>query len=206
MPGAAPPRRPLILGVGGTLRPGSATERMLRLSLEAAREAGAATEILAGEALDLPAYAPGRADADRSARRLVELFRGCDGVVLASPAYHGSVSGLVKNALDYTEELRADPRVYLDGCAVGCICTAGGWQGGAQALAALRAIAHALRGWPTPLGAVVNTSLPIFDAHGKISDGGVVMQLRTVGAQVADFAAMRLAGGHRPFSAESGAG
>lgn len=35
-------------------------------------------------------------------------------MVVGSPGYHGAVSGLVKNALDYIEDLREDPRVYLD--------------------------------------------------------------------------------------------
>ena len=33
-------------------------------------------------------------------------------------------------------------------------------------MAALRSIAHALRGWPTPVGVAVNSSLKVFDAEG----------------------------------------
>ncbi|WP_246479705.1 NADPH-dependent FMN reductase [Kaustia mangrovi] len=183
-------RQPFILGIGGTSRRGSATERVLQISLEAAREEGAETALVAGDDLKLPMYAPGVSDRTPEAARLVSLFRKCDGVIIASPAYHGSLSGLLKNALDYTEDLRGDERVYFDGCAVGCICCAGGWQAGGQTLAALRAIAHALRGWPTPLGAVVNTSLPVFGEDGSLADGQAVSQLRTVGWQVTHFARM----------------
>ena len=45
-------------------------------------------------------------------------------VVIASPGYHGTVSGLVKNSLDYLEVLREDDRPYLDGRAVGVIAVA----------------------------------------------------------------------------------
>ena len=48
--------------------------------------------------------------------------------MLVSPGYHGAVSGLVKNALDYVEDLRDEPRPYLDGRAVGCVAIALGWQ------------------------------------------------------------------------------
>ncbi len=55
---------------------------------------------------------------------LVEAVRECDGLVLGSPAYHGGLSGLVKNALDYLEDLHDDAPPYLDGRAVGCIVCA----------------------------------------------------------------------------------
>jgi len=184
--------RPLILGVGGTARNGSSTERLLRTCLEVAERNGADVEIFTGEDLLLPPYAPGSMDRTANARRVVDLFRRMDGVVLASPAYHGSISGLVKNVLDYTEDLRSDERIYFDNCAVGCLCCAGGWQAGGQTLTAMRAIAHALRGWPTPFGALVNTSLPIFDEKGTLIDDSVANQLRIVSEQVVQFAKMRL--------------
>lgn len=187
------PKRPLILGVGGTARNGSSTERVLRACLDFAVRDGAEVEVFTGEELLLPIYAPGSMERDANARRVVDLLRRMDGIVVASPAYHGSISGLVKNVLDYTEDLRSDERVYFDNCAVGCICCAGGWQAGGQTLAAMRAMAHALRGWPTPFGAMVNTSLPIFDEKGCLTDESVTNQLRMVGEQVVQFAKMRMA-------------
>lgn len=183
-------RRPRILGIGGTTRVASATERLLRISLAAAEAEGAKVDIVTGQALDVPMYAPGAAR-DEPAQRLVEAFRSCDGIIIASPTYHGSISGLLKNALDYTEDLRSDRRVYFEGCAVGCICSAGGWQAAGQTLATLRAIVHALRGWPTPMGVIANTSLPLFDAQGQLIDEALRHQLENVGRQVALFCAMK---------------
>jgi FMN reductase len=48
-------------------------------------------------------------------------------------------------------------------------------------------VVHALRGWPTPFGAIVNTSLPIFDEKGVLVDESIRGQLELVGSQVADF-------------------
>ena len=184
--------RPFVLGVGGTTRDGSATERALRTSLAAAEVAGAETAIFSGADLaSLPMYCPGDLQRGEPAERLIRLFRRMDGIILATPAYHGSISGLVKNALDYAEDLRADARVYFDGCAVGCICCAAGWQAAGHTLVAMRTIAHALRGWPTPFGAMINTSLPVFEPSGGL-DESATLQLKLVGQQVAEFAAMRL--------------
>jgi FMN reductase len=181
--------RPLILGLGGTPRANSGTERALRMSLRAAEGAGATTILISGPDLIMPMYMPGIVDP--SAERLVTAFRRCDGLIIASPVYHGSISGLVKNALDYTEDLRTDERVYLDGLAVGLIACAAGWQGGSQTLSTLRGIVHALRGWPTPLGAALNSSNPLFDTSGDCLDMSSKFQLETVGRQVVEFARMR---------------
>ncbi len=80
--------------------------------------------------------------------------------MICSPGYHGGVSGLVKNAIDWVEELREDERPYFDGRAVGLIVVADGWQATVTTLTSLRSIVHALRGWPTPLGVAINAADP----------------------------------------------
>jgi FMN reductase len=201
------PRQPRILGIGGTMRPGSSTERMVRLALDAAAASGAQTLLFAGNELDFPHYAGPQAgpqdpcDArDPRITRFLAALRYCDGLVVASPAYHGTISGLLKNALDYTEELRADPRVYLDGVPMGCICCAGGWQAAVHTLGTLRSIAHALRAWPSPIGVVVNTSGPVFTADGRLADPSIGLQVNLMAQQVTNFARMTIADASRSAS------
>ncbi|CCH27595.1 NAD(P)H-dependent oxidoreductase [Actinosynnema sp. NPDC047251] len=177
-----------VVGIGGSLRPNSQSERALRIALSGAADAGAKVIEVVGPDLVLPFYDPAVADRPDNARRLVEALRQADGVVLVSPGYHGTVSGLVKNALDYVEDLREDPRVYLDGRAVGCVAAARGWQASVTTLTALRSIVHALRGWPTPLGSAINSREVEFDLEGGCSDPTVADTLRTIGRQVAEFA------------------
>jgi FMN reductase len=183
-------RPPVIVGLGGTTRPGSTTERALRIALAAAAARGAETILLGAADLELPAYAPESPTRTPAALRLVAALRRADGVVLASPGYHGGVSGLVKNALDYAEDLRADSEPYFEGRSVGCIATAAGWQATATTLVALRSITHALRGWPTPLGVCINTAGPVFDGEGACRDDAITQNLRTLADQTFDFAAL----------------
>lgn len=110
-----------VVGVGGSVRPDSQSERVLHAALEGAREAGAKVRAITGADLVLPFYDPHMTERTAQAAELVEALRAADGVLIASPGYHGTVSGLVKNALDYVEDLRDDDRPYLDGRAVGCI-------------------------------------------------------------------------------------
>lgn len=169
-----------IVGIGGTTRASSTTEQALRTALLAAEAAGARTRLFGGaELMCQPIYDP-QDESGRALRmELVEAVRQADGLIIASPGYHGSISGLVKNAIDGLEDLRSDTRPYLDGRAVGLIVTADGAQAAGSTLMALRSVVHALRGWPTPLGAVLNSGEP------SDQDG---IRLALVAQQVVDFA------------------
>lgn len=178
---------PYIVAVGGTLRPGSSTERAMQHVLNAAERAGARTKLISGPALQLPMYQPENPDRSDAARDLVAQLALADGIILGSPGYHGSISGLVKNALDYAEDLRADVRPYFSGRAVGCIATAGGWPGAVNTLGALRDIVHSLRGWPTPLGAAINSSERVFDDGGQCLVPRVAQMLDVIANEVVGF-------------------
>ena len=182
-----------VLGIGGTLRPGSSSEQALRIALAAAAELGAHTEILTARDLHFPMYDPGNGPLDPAAGRFLDAVRRADGLIIATPGYHGGTSGLLKNALDYLQELAGDPVPYLDGKAVGCLVTASGWQAGGTTLTSLRAIVHSLRGWPTPLGVVINSSDQPFGADGTVTDPKLGRQLTTLGEQVLSFARAQLA-------------
>ncbi len=139
------------------MRAYSSTERALRKALAIAEARGVRTTLLAGEDINFPPYAPENPDRSDAARHYVEILRSADAVIIGSPGYHGAISGFVKNALDYVEDMSRDDRCYFDGLPVGCIATAAGWQAAVATLQQLRTITHALRGWPTPLGIAINT-------------------------------------------------
>jgi FMN reductase len=185
------PTQPFIVGIGGSATPSSSTEQALDLALAAAAEAGAQVRRFGGEVLaGLPHYLTPGSSTSADAAEMIAAIRAADGLIVASPGYHGSISGIVKNAIDYLEETSRDARPYLDGLPVGLIVTAAGWQATGSTLATMRSIVHALRGWPTPLGAAINTSGGIF-RDGACQDAGAAAQLALVGRQVAQFASLR---------------
>ena len=105
---------PLVVGLGGTLRSNSSTERAVRHCLVAVERQGGRTKPYCGDDIHLPMYNPHEPARTPEAIQLIEALRETDAVIVGSPGYHGGVSGLVKNALDYIEDMRADSRVYLD--------------------------------------------------------------------------------------------
>lgn len=172
----------MILGVGGTTRQGSTGEKALRFALDQVQRAGGCTQLLTAHDLDLPMFDPAASQPAPEVAGLLAAVRSAEGIIIAAPTYHAGISGLMKNLLDHLEHLREDSPPYLDGRRVGCIVTGAGSQGGAMTLSALRSVAHALRGWPTPLGVVV-------DSSGFLPDGApasetTASQLTTMAHQV----------------------
>jgi FMN reductase len=136
-------------------------------------------------------YTVDRSRRNTAATALVDTLAQADGVIISTPGYHGGISGLVKNALDYIEDLRDHERPYLDGRAVGCIVCAYGWQATTTTLVSLRSTVHALRGWPTPLGVAINSADTAFNDTGLVADDRCAKQLTTLSSQVLDFIGAR---------------
>lgn len=181
--------QPLVVGIGGTIGSISSTERALKIALDAAGREGYRTRLFGGEAMArLPLYDPRATERTPAEHEFVEAVRGASALIIASPGYHGSISGVVKNALDLLEETAKDERPYLADLPVGLIATAYGWQATGSTIAALRSVVHALRGWPTPFAATINTQITKFDEQGGATDPAVIEQLNLVGRQVARFA------------------
>jgi len=183
-----PDVRPLVVGIGGSTRATSLTDELLRAALAEASGRGAHTVAFGGRFLaELPIYAADDEPAGGDAAELASAVARADGLIIATPGYHGGMSGLVKNGLDHLESLRDDVRPYLQGRAVGTIVTAAGWQACGTTLVSLRSAIHSLRGWPTPYGATINTAESVFDEGGTPLEP-IVAALRLVATQVVDFA------------------
>jgi FMN reductase len=185
-------KQPYIVGIGGTIRAGSTTETALICSLNACEAAGARTRLFGGEFLaTLPIFDPRPAEVTPQQAELIEAVRTADGFIIGSPGYHGSISGVVKNALDTLEVTAKDAAPYFHGRPVGAIVTAYGWQATGSTLSALRAIIHAMRGWPTPFGAALNSTEGLFDQAGACRNPRDAWALEMVAEQVMEFAGMR---------------
>lgn len=184
-------RTPFVAGIGGSTGSESVTTALLRECLAKVAAEGVETTLLDGAMLAaLPLYEAEATAPDAAAEPLLAAVRRADAVVIATPGYHGGMSGLVKNALDHLEALRGEPRPYLDGRAAGVIVAAAGWQAAGTALVSLRSAIHALRGWPTPFGVTVNSAEQRPDADGRF-DTVVDGALEILAGQVVEFAQWR---------------
>ncbi len=170
-----------VVGIGGSLAASSSSLAALKIALEGAAEGGAGIELFDLREMELPMYAPG-ADAPDAVQRLCEAVYEADGLVWSSPLYHGTISGVFKNALDWLELLGNRRPAYLTDKVVGLISTAGGTQG-LQAINTMEFIVRALRGWSVPLVIPIPQAWRVFD-NGKMSDAKIAEQLRSLGREV----------------------
>jgi FMN reductase len=131
---------------------------------------GAKTQLFTAADLEMPLYSTEVTERTPGIAAFLEAVCRADALVIVSPAYHASISGRIKNALDYIEDLKANPVPYIDGKPVGCISVGGGHMAATQTLDALRTVVHAVRGWPVPLGLAISSHEPVTDkVRAKIS-------------------------------------
>ena len=149
---------PRIVGLGGGMRPTSRSLVALKTGLDLAAAAGAETRMLSVFELNLPMYRPDFTSPEQygpeaapAIERLIESARWADGMLWASPGYHGSLSGAVKNALDFIQFLANHPPSFLYGKTVGVITTSAGSIASVNAVTQLNQVAHGLRAQVVPL-------------------------------------------------------
>jgi len=172
-----------VAGICGSLRTGSYTRRALECALLGAAEAGAETHLI-----DLSDYQlVFRASKDDTGYpedvfRLRREVKEATGLILGTPEYHGSFSGVLKNALDL---MGFDE---FEGKMIGLVGVSGGRMGAFDAMNSLRNIGRALHAWVIPEQASVPEAWKIFTDDGKIADPQLEERLKEVGRQVARFA------------------
>ena len=167
-----------ILGLGGSTAAKSTSALLLQKALAEAERHGAETVRFLAADIDFPLYTD---DTPRSpaVTAFLSEVKACDGIIVVSPAFHGTVSGRIKNALDYVEDLKADG--YLNGRVFGSVGVGGGHLAAILTLDTLRNIACALRAWPTPMGLGISSNEPITEkVDAKLCE--IVRQVMSRGA------------------------
>lgn len=153
-----------IVGIAGSLRPDSYSQKALAIAAERVGALGAEVEILDLRSLNLPFCDGGDDYSDYpDVARLQQAFRQADGIILATPEYHGSVSGVLKNALDLMGFEEFTDKV------VGNISVLGG-QPNSNALNDLRTILRWVHAWVIPEQVAIGQAWKAFDANGSLTD------------------------------------
>src|SRR3546814_11898833 len=118
--------------------------------------------MVVGASPNIPMDAPDVEERSAQATARIDALRRADEIVICSPGYHGTVSGLIKNALDYVQYIAKDERVYFECRAVGLIAVAAAWQATGSTLATFRSITLALLGFPPPFSVSFFSFFPFF--------------------------------------------
>lgn len=160
-----------IVGIAGSLRSGSYSYQALEQAAQRVNALDAEMEILDLRLLNLP-FCNGEDNYGDypDVAKLRETVKQADGLVLATPEYHGGVSGVLKNALDL---MSFDE---LSGKVTGLISVLGG-QPNSNALNDLRLIMRWVHGWVIPEQVAIGQAWKAFGEDGKLLDEGIAKRL-----------------------------
>lgn len=137
-----------ILGVGSSMRNGSYGTKALKIVLEIARKHEAKTRLLDLRGTIMPIFNPDTPiEHHDQMKRVIDDVNWADAFVLASPDYHGSMSGVMKNFLDFYWEEFA-------GKTFGYICSS--HEKGLTVMDQMRTAVRQCYGWSLPYGVSVN--------------------------------------------------
>lgn len=172
-----------VVALCGSLRSTSVTRLALSITLAAAAESGA--EIGFVEIDGLP-WCDGReaeAYGERVARLRAEL-KAADAIVIGSPEYHGSTSGVLKNALDLLE---GDD---LRGKLVGLVASARGDAGAMNTLNHLRQVSRWVNAWVLPMQVSIPRAGEVFGPEGGARRAALEAELRELGRELVRFGSL----------------
>lgn len=153
-----------VVGIAGSLRPKSRTHQALGIVLHKLQERGVDVQLLDVREMQLPFCSGDFSYPDYpDVLRLRDAVRASQGIIFASPEYHGTISGVLKNAIDLLDPADIEGRV------VGLISILGGAQS-SSSLDTLRAICRQLHAWAIPEQVIIAYSERAFDGLGNLTD------------------------------------
>jgi NAD(P)H-dependent FMN reductase len=171
-----------VVGLCGSLRADSHARQALTIALRAAEAAGAQVALFDPREKPLPfCEGPATSDQQRHADEWREMARAADGFILSTPEYHGSFSGVIKNALDLVgfDE--------MDGKVCGLVSVLGGGAD-SNALNHLRVVCRWVHAWVIPHQAAVGAAYGAFDAEGNLKERKLQERVERVGRDVVLYA------------------
>ncbi len=181
-----------VIGIGGSLREGSATTLAMQNALDGALSYGAEVNCVElvhmqlpffNGTYDLDLYNPSEKTAILSFFEQVETAQG---VILASPTYHNTVSGILKNALEILEIGHENLPSRLANKAVGLVTVQGGTSGtGNNTITTMLLAARSMGAWVVPTMVSIPGSRTAFTPDGIPSNPSIQRRLHHLGHEVA---------------------
>ncbi|MFR9710520.1 NADPH-dependent FMN reductase [Paenibacillus sp. MB22_1] len=160
----------LITLIAGSNRHNAASTSILRYIEDVLKSRNIQVSFIDLAAVQLPLYSPDSEVVPPEADVLIHSVKQADGLILATPEYHGSISGSLKNALDYLDNSHVTGKPFLT------LSSAGGPLG-VSSLLHLQSIIRNLHGILCPEWISVGEGQSVFDADGVPQDMEVIQRI-----------------------------
>jgi NAD(P)H-dependent FMN reductase len=177
-----------ILGVAGSMRQESYSTLGLKMVLEEAKKYGSESHLLDLRDINLPLYDPGAPSSsdppfnisNNVLEKITKALKWADALVLASPDYHGSISGTLKNFLDYFWEDFA-------GKTFGYIIAS--HEKGLTVADQMRTAVRQCYGWSMPYNISINGEKD-FDSEGNLVNPALVKRIKMLARDLVTYGAL----------------
>lgn len=183
------PQAPRIVAFAASLRTGSFNRSLIRVGVEAAREAGAEVTLLDLADYQLPVYDANlekQQGLPANALRLKAAFGTHDAFLFSLPEYNGSVTPLFKNTIDWASR-PVDGKPGLDwarGKPAALLSASNGALGGLRGLYHARWVLQTVGMIVLPGQKALARAATAFDENGALSDPKELDAVRSVAAQL----------------------
>lgn len=181
---------PKILAFAGSTRKGSFNKQLVKVAAAGATAAGAQVTYIDLRDFSLPLYdedLEAESGLPENARKLKELMLGHQGLLIASPEYNSSMSGVLKNTIDWISrpEPNEPPLVcFVDKVAAIMSASPGGF-GGLRGLVHLRSILGNIKVLVLPDQIAVSKAHEAFNPDGKLQDSKQQAAVEQLGSKLA---------------------
>lgn len=167
-----------LLGIGSSLRKNSSSNRILRMVLEKSQRYGADTKLIELREINLPTFNPNKPkETSDDVKNLNDQMINADAFILATPDYHGSMSGGMKNFLDYYW-------YELSGKIFGYIVSS--HEKGLTVMDHMRTAIRQCYGWSLPYGLSVHAEND-FDKNHNISNPQLQLRIENMSRDIVTY-------------------
>lgn len=174
---------PKILAFAGSTRSGSLNKKLISVAAELARNAGAEVTLIDLKDYPMPLY-----DGDlekehgipENGKKFMEILIQHQGLLISSPEYNSSFSGVLKNAIDWASRPvpGMTPLKAFDG-KIACLLSASpGMLGGLRGLVALRSLLGNIKTIVIPEQVSVPKADQAFDENGQLKEEKVLASIK----------------------------
>jgi NAD(P)H-dependent FMN reductase len=184
--------KPKILAFAGSIRKDSFNKKILKIAAQGAEEAGADVTIIDLHDYPLPLYdqdIEASSGLPPNALKLKQLMREHQGLLIASPEYNSSISGVLKNTLDWISRPENANEPFLDcfnGKTAALMSASPGFLGGLRGLVHLRSILGNINVLVMPNQVTLSKANEFFDPAGNLTDNEKTTALKSLGKSFSD--------------------
>ncbi|MGH9999159.1 MAG: NADPH-dependent FMN reductase [Nitrosopumilaceae archaeon] len=181
--------QPKILAFAGSTRTDSFNKKLIKIATNGARDAGAEVTVIDLHDFPMPVYDGDLEQRDglpATARKLKDLMLSHQGFLISSPEYNSSISGVLKNTIDWTSRQSQGeiPLACFKNKVAGLMSASPGGLGGLRGLVHVRAILENIGVLVIPEQIAVAKAHEAFSIDGMLKDKKLEEQVKNIATNV----------------------